>query len=142
MKRGVTVVKKEKEQLISIRSVMECWVCVYYQHLNSWIEKYHFPMSFMDQLLVQFTGKSWYCFLDGYSEYNQISISPKDLEKTIFTCPYGTFAFNRMSFGLYNALATFQIYMLSFFAYMIEDSMKVFIDDFSAVGDTFEGCLV
>ncbi|XP_070042865.1 uncharacterized protein [Nicotiana tomentosiformis] len=38
----------------------------------------------------------------------QISISPKDQEKTTFTCPYGTYAFKRMSFGLCNAPTTFQ----------------------------------
>nr|GEZ85445.1 hypothetical protein [Tanacetum cinerariifolium] len=32
----------------------------------------------------------------------QISIDPKDQEKTTFTCPYGTFAYRRMPFGLCN----------------------------------------
>ncbi|KAK6143152.1 hypothetical protein DH2020_023500 [Rehmannia glutinosa] len=40
----------------------------------------------------------YYCFLDGYSGYNQIMIAPEDQEKTTFTCPYGTFAFCRMPF--------------------------------------------
>ncbi|KAK9043538.1 hypothetical protein V6N11_071874 [Hibiscus sabdariffa] len=35
-------------------------------------------------------------------------ISLEDQEKTTFTCPYGTYAFRRMSFGLCNAPATFQ----------------------------------
>ena len=64
-------------------------------------------MPFMDQMLDRLAGKRWYCFLDGYSGYNQISIAPEDQEKTTFTCPYGNFAFNRMSFGLCNAPATF-----------------------------------
>nr|GFB86478.1 reverse transcriptase domain-containing protein [Tanacetum cinerariifolium] len=40
--------------------------------------------------------------------YFQISIDPKDQDKTTFTCPYGTFAYKRMPFGLYNAPGTFQ----------------------------------
>ncbi|GJZ70865.1 reverse transcriptase domain-containing protein [Tanacetum coccineum] len=32
-----------------------------------------------------------------------IPIDPKDQEKTTFTCPYGTFAYRRMPFGLCNA---------------------------------------
>ncbi|GJS66576.1 hypothetical protein Tco_0681140 [Tanacetum coccineum] len=33
----------------------------------------------------------------------KIPIDPKDQEKTTFTCPYGTFAYRRMPFGLCNA---------------------------------------
>ena len=74
-----------------------------YRKLNSWTEKDHFLMPFMDQMLDRRARKWWYYFLDGYSGYNQISIAPEDQEKTTFTCPYGTFAFRRMSFGLCNA---------------------------------------
>ena len=85
--------------------------------------------------------KGWYCFLDGYSGYNEISIAPKDIEKTTFTCPYGTFAFKRMPFGLNNAPATFQRCMMSIFSDMVEDTIDVFMDDFFVVGESFERCL-
>ena len=113
-----------------------------YRKLNSWTKKDHFPMPFMDQMLERLVGKKWYCFLDGYSGFNQISITPEDQEKTTFTCPYGTFAFRRMSFGLCNAPATFQRCMMSIFSDMVEDTIEVFIDDFSMVGDLFERCLI
>ncbi|GJT38194.1 hypothetical protein Tco_0250249 [Tanacetum coccineum] len=45
----------------------------------------------------------YYCFLDGFSGYFQIPIDPQDQEKTTFTCPYRTFAYRRMPFGLCNA---------------------------------------
>ena len=112
-----------------------------YSKLNSWTEKDHFPMPFMDQMLDRLAGKRWYCFLDGYSGYNQISIAPEDQEKTTFTCPYGTFAFRRMSFGFCNAPATFQRCMMSIFSDRVEDTIEVFMDDFSVVGDSFERCL-
>ncbi|XP_015166572.1 RNA-directed DNA polymerase homolog [Solanum tuberosum] len=92
-------------------------------------EKDHFSMPFMDQMLDRLSDRGWYCFLDGYSEYNQISIAPEDQEKTTFTCPYGTFAFKRMPFRLCNAPATLQRCMLSIFADMVEDSLEVFMDD-------------
>ena len=59
----------------------------------------------------------------------------------MFTCPYGTFAYRRMPFGLYNAPATFQRCMLAIFEDLIEDIMEVFMDDFSVYGDSFESCL-
>ena len=98
-------------------------------------------MPFMDQMLDGLAGKGLYCFLDGYLGYNHISIAPKDQEKTTFTCPYGTFAFKRMSFGLCNALATFKRCMMSIFSDMVEDTIEVFMDDFAVVGESFERCL-
>ena len=82
-----------------------------------------------------------YCFLDGYSGYNQIAIAPNDQEKTTFTCPYGTFAFRRMPFGSCNALATFQRGMMSMFLDFVEEAMEIFMDGFSVYGSSFEKCL-
>ncbi|GKA70208.1 reverse transcriptase domain-containing protein, partial [Tanacetum coccineum] len=61
----------------------------------------------------------------------QIPIAPEDQEKTTFTCPYGTFAYRRMPFGLCNAPTTFQRCMMAIFHDMVEDFMEVFMDDFS-----------
>ncbi|XP_070048801.1 uncharacterized protein [Nicotiana tomentosiformis] len=54
--------------------------------------------------IIKLAGQALYCFLDGYSGYNQILIAVEDQKKTTFTCPCGTFAFMRMPFGLCNAL--------------------------------------
>ena len=101
-----------------------------YRKLNAWIEKDHFPMPFVDQMLDSVARKGWYYFLDGYLGYNKIFIAPKDQEKTTFTCPYGTFAFKRMSFGLCNAPITFQRCMMSISSDMVEDTIEVFIHVF------------
>ena len=81
---------------------------MYRLQLNMTTIKDHYPLSFIDQMLDRLARHPHYCFLDGYSRYNQISIASEDQEKTTFTCPYGTFAFRRMSFGLCNAPATFK----------------------------------
>nr|GEY54353.1 reverse transcriptase domain-containing protein [Tanacetum cinerariifolium] len=65
------------------------------------------------------------------SRYFQIPIDPRDQEKTTFTCPYGTFAYRRMPFGLSNAPGTFQRCMLAIFHDMVEKMMEVFMDNFS-----------
>jgi hypothetical protein len=82
-----------------------------------------------------------FCFLNGYSGYHQIPIHPDDQSKTKFTCPYGTYAYCRMSFGLCNAPASFQWCMMSIFSDIIEEIMEVFMDDFSVYGKTFDHCL-
>nr|GEV71942.1 reverse transcriptase domain-containing protein [Tanacetum cinerariifolium] len=95
----------------------------------------------MDQMLERLAGNEYYSFLDGFSGYFQILIDPRDQEKTTFTCPYGTFAYRRMPFGLCNAPGTFQRCMLAIFHDMVEMTMKVFMDDFSVFGNSFETCL-
>ncbi|XP_055806941.1 uncharacterized protein LOC129875700 [Solanum dulcamara] len=93
-KGGRTIVPNEKNELVLMRPVTGWRVCK--------DECLHGERSFpyvvhgpnMDHLV----GRGWYFFLDGYSEYNQISIAPEDQDKTTFTFPYGTFAFRRMPF--------------------------------------------
>ncbi|CAL2256065.1 unnamed protein product [Prunus armeniaca] len=75
-------------------------------------------------MLDRLSGHPYYCFLDGFSSYNQIRIAPEDQEKTTFTCPFGTFAYRRMPFGLCNAPATFQRCMMAIFSDMVERFME------------------
>ena len=122
-KGGFTVIRNEKNELIPTT------------------RKDHFPLPFIDQMLHRLAGHPHFCFLDGYSGYNQIAIAPEDQEKTTFTCPYGTFAFRRMPFGLCNAPATFQRCMMSMFSDLVEEVMEIFMDDFTVYGSSFEHCL-
>ncbi|RDX79268.1 hypothetical protein CR513_40327, partial [Mucuna pruriens] len=81
-KSGMTVMKNQHDELVT--------------------RKDHFPLPFIDQVLGKLVGKSHYCFLDGFSGYMQIHIALEDQHKTTFTCPFGTFAYTRMLFGLCN----------------------------------------
>ena len=140
-KGGFTVIRNEKNELIPKRTVTGWRVCIDYRKLNTATRKDHHPLPFIDQMLDRLTGHLYYCFLDGYSGYNQIAIAPKDHEKTTFTCPYDTFAFRRMPFGLCNALVTFQRCMMSIFSDLVEEAMEIFMDDFLVYGSNFENCL-
>ncbi|CAN6706893.1 unnamed protein product [Malus baccata var. baccata] len=119
-KSGVTVVKNEDNELVPTRIQTGWRVCIDYRKLNAMTRKDHFPLPFIDQMLERLAGYSFYCFLDGYSGYNQIVIAPDDQEKTTFTCPFGTFAYRRMPFSLCNAPATFQRCMVSIFSDYVE----------------------
>ena len=99
-KGGFTVIRNEKNELIPTRTVTRWRVCIDYRKLNTATRKDHFPLPFIDQMLDRLVGHPHFYFLDGYSGYNQIAIASEDQEKTTFTCPYGTFAFRRMPFGL------------------------------------------
>ena len=98
--------------------------------LNKATRKDHFSLHFIDEMLERLAKHSFFYYLDGYSGYHQIPIHLDDQNKTTFTCPYGMFAYRRMSFGLCNAPASFQRCM-----------MEVFMDDFSVYGKGFDKCL-
>ncbi|RVX11554.1 Retrovirus-related Pol polyprotein from transposon 17.6 [Vitis vinifera] len=104
-------------------------------------KKNHLSLPFIDQVLERVFGHPFYCFLDGYFGYFQIEIVVEDQGKTTFACPFGTYAYRRMPFGLCNAPATFQICMLSIFSSMVERIMEVFMDDITVYGDAFDECL-
>ncbi|GJT69849.1 reverse transcriptase domain-containing protein [Tanacetum coccineum] len=106
-KGGMTVITNEENELIPTRLVTGWRVCIDYRKLNEATRKEPFPFTIHGQermMLERLAGNEYYCFLDGFSGYFQIPIDPKDQEKTTFTCPYGTFAYRRMPFGLCNAL--------------------------------------
>jgi len=112
-------------------------ICVDYRDLNKATKKDHFPLPFIDQVLDGIVGKKFFSFLDGFSGYNQIHISPEDQDKTTFTCPWGTFSYRVLHFGLCNAPATFQRAILSIFIKLVHDSVEIYMDDFTPYGCDF-----
>jgi hypothetical protein len=77
-KSGIKVVKNEDVELIPTRITTGWRVCIDYRRLKKVTSKDHFPLPFIDQMLERLAGHSYYCFLDGYSGYNQIVIAPED----------------------------------------------------------------
>ena len=147
-KGGFIVIRNEKNELIPTRTVTRWRVCIDYRclcdHCDHFPRSSHcdqFPLPFIDKMLDRLAGHPHFCFLDGYFGYNQIAIALEDQEKTTFTCPYGTFAFRRMPFGLCNAPATFQMCMMSMFSDLVEEVIDIFMDDFTVYGFSFEHCL-
>jgi hypothetical protein len=126
---GLTVMKNQDNELVPTRIQLGWRVCIDYRKLNATTRKDHFPFPFIDQMVVRLAGHKYYCFLDGYFGYNQVPVDLEDQEKTTFTCPFGTFAYRHMPFGLCNAPATFQRFM------------EIFMDDFSVFGSSFQECL-
>ncbi|GJT23251.1 hypothetical protein Tco_0893188 [Tanacetum coccineum] len=101
-KGGITVVANEENELILTRLVTGGG-CIDIGNSMKRLEKVIFHSRFMGSMIERLAGNEFYCFLDGFLGYFQIPIDPQDQEKTTFTCPYGTFAYRRMPFGLCNA---------------------------------------
>ena len=141
-KGGITIVPNDKNELIPQRVVTGYRMVIDFRKLNKDTRKYHYPLPIIDQMLERLSKHThFFCFLDGYSGFSQILVSKEDQEKTTFTCPFSTFAYRRMPFGLCNAPATFQRCMMAIFSDFCEKICEVFMDDFSVYGSSFDDCL-
>lgn len=95
----------------------------------------------MNEMIERLGGHSFYYFLDGFSGYFQIVIAPEYQEKMRFTCPFGTFAYCHMAFGLCNVPVTLQRCMVSIFSKYVGNIVKIFMDNFKVYTDSFKFCL-
>jgi hypothetical protein len=128
--------------LVVPKKVTGKWIiCFDFWDLNKATLKDYFPLPFIDQVLDTLSGKKYFSFLDGYSWYNQIIIAPDDQDKATFTCPWGTYSYRVLPFGLCNAPATFQRAVIGIFADLIHDCVEVFMDDFTIYGNTYQEAL-
>ncbi|CAL8993069.1 unnamed protein product [Prunus brigantina] len=104
-------------------------VCMEYRDLNRACPKDEFPLPNMDILIDSTSCQGLLSFMDGFSGYNQIKMSPKDAEKTAFRTPYGNFYYTVMPFGLKNAGATYQRAMTAVFHDMMGKEVEDYVDD-------------
>ncbi|RVW90531.1 Transposon Ty3-G Gag-Pol polyprotein [Vitis vinifera] len=98
-------------------------------HLNNACPKDSFPLLRIDQIVDSTVGQGMLSFLDAFSGYHQILMSPDDVEKTAFITPHGLYCYKVMSFGLKNDGVTFQRLMTKIFKPLIGCSVEVYIDD-------------
>jgi hypothetical protein len=119
-KGGITVVPNENNELILQRVVVGYRMCIDFRKVNKVTKKDHYPLPFIDQMLERLSKKTHFCFLDGYSSFSQIAVKKQDQEKTTFTCPYGTYAYRRMPFGLAMLLLLFKDACLLFFMVFVK----------------------
>jgi len=59
----------------------------------------------------------------------------ENILKTIFTTPWGTFAYTMMSFELCNALGTFQRFMNKVLEFYIRFFVQMFLNEFCVYGN-------
>ena len=128
---------------------MRC--CVDFRNLNKACPKDESPLPNMDMLIDSAAGHAIFSFMNGFSSYNQIRMSPKDVAKIAFRTPIGNFYYTVMLFGLKNADATYQRAMTAIFHDMMHKEIEDYVDDivvkskvrknhFSDLRKVFERC--
>ncbi|GFW52691.1 retrovirus-related Pol polyprotein from transposon 297 [Trichonephila clavipes] len=83
-------------------------LCIDYRKLNEVTVSDTYPLPRMDDLLQEAKHTAYISTINLKSGYHQVNVNLADRVKTAFVCPFGTYRFKRMPFGLKNAPATFQ----------------------------------
>jgi len=104
-------------------------VCVDFRDLNKACPKDEFPIPISEILIDATMGYEIFSFMDGFSGYNQIKMSPEDEELTAFRTPKGIFCYKVMPFGLKNAGATYQRAMAIILDGLLYEIVECYIDD-------------
>ena len=99
-----------------------------YRDINRACPKENYPTPYIDQIIDDCAGSKMFSFMDGFSGYNQINILPAGQPKTTFICPWGTFSYRKLPFGLNNPGATFQRAM-SYAFHDIKHIVQPYLDD-------------
>uniref|UniRef100_A0A2N9HA28 Reverse transcriptase domain-containing protein n=1 Tax=Fagus sylvatica TaxID=28930 RepID=A0A2N9HA28_FAGSY len=126
---NIIPVKKKNSQI--------CY-CVDFRNLNKACPKDESLLPNMDLLSDSAVGHAMFFFMDGFSGYNQIFMSPKDAEKTAFRTPIGNFYYTVMPFSLKNAGATYQKTMTAMFHDMIHREIEDYVNDIVVKSKTRE----
>jgi hypothetical protein len=151
------VIEKEVKKLLDVKIIVPLrysdWVanlvpvrkkngeirlCVDFRNLNKSSLKDNYPLPKMDHVLEKVVGANRMSMIDGFSGYNQIAMNEQDREKTAFTTPWGTFMYDKMSFGLMNAGATFQRAMDIAFVGERDKFVVIYLDDLTVFSKTDE----
>ncbi|GFW58195.1 retrovirus-related Pol polyprotein from transposon 297 [Trichonephila clavipes] len=106
-----------------------------YRKLNEVTVPDTYPLPRMDDLLQEAKHTAYISTIDLKSGYHQVNVNPADRDKTTFVCPFGTYRFKRMPFGLKNAPATFQRLMGIFQRGL---PVLAYLDDIIIMSPTFE----
>lgn len=102
--------------------------CTYFRNLNKACPKVDFPLPNIDMIMDLTTRNEMLSLMDDFYGYNQIKIALEDQHKITFTCPWGKYYWNVMSFNLKNTGTTYQREMTTLFHDMIHNIMEDYVD--------------
>jgi hypothetical protein len=111
-------------------------LCVYFRNLNRSSLNDNYPLPKMDHVLEKVVGANIISIIYGFSGYNQIIVHEDDRENTVFTTPWGTFMYDKMSFGLMNVGGPFQRAMDITFVDERDKFVVIYLDDLTFFSNT------
>lgn len=112
-----------------------------YRKLNAVTLKDSYPLPRIQDCLDCLKGAKYYSSLDLSSGFHQVQMDPDDMDKTSFVCQKGQYRFKVLSFGLTNAVATFQRLMEYIMSGLQYQTALIYVDDILVFTNDFESHL-
>ncbi len=113
-------------------------LCMDFHALNRVMEKDHYPLPLILDLLTSPAPTRIYSKIDLKHAYHLVHIAEGDEPKTAFCTHYGSYEWQVMPFGLSNALASFQRFINEVLGDLMDVCMVGYLDDILVYSDSLE----
>ncbi len=135
------VIEKVVEPRAWVNSMVTIWkpekkkvrICMDPKELNAAIEREHYPMTTIEEVVTRMTGAKVFTTLDAQSGYWQIKLDKESSKLCTFNSPFGRFAYKRLPFGISCAGEMFQRIMSQTFEDL--EGVEVIVDDILVWGE-------
>jgi len=129
------VIEKVTEPRAWVSSMVTIWkpekqkiqICMDPKDLNAAIEREHYPMRTIEEVMARMPGARVFSTLDAQCGYWQVKLDKASSELCTFNSPFGRYAYKRLPFGINTAGEMFQRLMTEMFEDL--DGVEVIVDD-------------
>ena len=113
-------------------------LCVDYRRINDITRKDSFPLPRVQEVVDELKGSKYFSVIDMASGYTQVPVEEEHKHITAFCVPYGLFEYNRLPFGLSNAVATYSRLMTKIFSGELFFGLLIYLDDLLIYSKNFD----
>ena len=116
-------------------------ICIDYRKINQVLVKDSHPLPRIDDIFATLGNSKYFSTLDLKSGYHQISVAPKDREKTAFCTSTSLYEFNRLPFGLASGPGIFMRMISRALHGILGKFAMAYLDDILIFSPSFESHL-
>ena len=141
---NLDVVEKVTEPRQWVSSMVTVWkpeklkirICMDPKDLNAAIEREHYPMRTIEEVMARMVGAKVFSTLDAQCGYWQVKLDKESSALCTFNTPFGRYGYKRLPFGINTDGEIYQRIMTEMFEDM--EGVEVIVDDILVWGENEE----